>query len=89
MFTLYLVSYTLLAILGIAEIATGFLKPIAGLGTHIFLALFTVIFIIQTVILVKSRAANQDTKSRTIYSSHRLTLVLATFLVLLVWLFSI
>lgn len=89
MFTFYLVIYAVLTALGIVEVATGWLRPITGLGIHVFLVLFTVIFAIQTIILSKSYSADSETKAKYTYNCHRLSLVLATFLVLLVWLLAV
>jgi len=89
MLTTYLALYALLAVVGIVEIATGILKNVLGMGVHIFFALFTIIFIIQTVSLWRHRSADTDPKARVAYNTHRLTLILVTLLILLVWLFAV
>jgi|GEM_PF-5373616 len=89
MFTVYLTLYAILSIIGIAEIATGWLTASLGLGVHTFLILFAVIFLIQTIILARRLKSDSVTKTKAVYDCHRMTLVLATLLVLMIWLLAI
>ncbi|MFA5010107.1 MAG: hypothetical protein WC553_02675 [Patescibacteria group bacterium] len=89
MFTTYLSLYGLLTLVGAVEIFTGFLKPCLGLGIHVFLSLFAIVFLAQFIELFRQRAVDDETKNKTVYRTNRLTLILATLLLLMAWLFSV
>lgn len=89
MLTVYLVLYSLLAITGIIEIATGWLIKPLGMGAHAFFLIFTVIFIIQIIVLIRRRNADPETKQRVTSDAHRLSIILATLLLLIVGLFAL
>lgn len=89
MLTTYIAIYGLLAVAGVIEIVSGIFSQSLGMGVRAFFLIFTIILVFQTFVLIRQRSANPELQQRTLYNTHRMSLVLGTIFVLLIGLFAL